>query len=161
MNKALSRLKQLSDSGRYTLAPEIKEGLNSCLSDQINVKPEFFTEFRKIVESGVLNLTTDKTDKILEQIKLVLVSLDSSKTEYQALTQDIEKQKEKISELKAADEEAELEKRIADLKDKIIALEKELELSRNRVEVLKRDVESKRLELQQSVSVIDSRMRIY
>lgn len=161
LNKALSRLKQLSDSGRYTLAPEIKEGLNSCLSDQINVKPEFFTEFRKIVESGVLNLTTDKTDKILEQIKLVLVSLDSSKTEYQALTQDIEKQKEKISELKAADEEAELEKRIADLKDKIIALEKELELSRNRVEVLKRDVESKRLELQQSVSVIDSRMRIY
>jgi chromosome segregation ATPase len=160
LNKALSRLKQLSDSGRYTLAPEIKEGLNSCLYGQINVNPEFFIEFRKIVESGVLNLTTDKTDKILEQIKLVLVSLDSSKTEYQALTQDIEKQKEKISGLKAADEEAELEKRIADLKDKITAMEKELELSRNRVEVLKRDVESNRQELQQSVSVIDSRMRI-
>ncbi len=160
LNKALSRLKQLSDSGRYTLAPEIKEGLNSCLSGQINVKPEFFIEFRKIVESGVLNLTTDKTDKILEQIKLVLVSLDSSKTEYQALTQDIEKQKEKISGLKADDEEAGLEKRIADLKDKITAIEKELELSRNRVESLKRDIELKRQELQQSVSVIDSRMRI-
>ncbi len=160
LNKALSRLKQLSDSGRYTLAPEIKEGLNSCLSGQINVNPEFFIEFQKIVESGVLNLTTDKTDKILEQIKLVLVSLDSSKREYQALTQDIEKQKEKISGLKAADEETGLEKRIVDLKDKITAMEKELELSRNRVESLKRDIELKRQELQQSVSVIDSRMRI-
>ncbi|MCX9024704.1 MAG: hypothetical protein OIN85_01245 [Candidatus Methanoperedens sp.] len=160
LNKALGRLKQLSDSGRYTLAPEIKEGLNSCLSGQINVNPEFFIEFRKIVESGVLNLTTDKTDKILEQIKLVLVSLDSSKREYQALTQDIEKQKEKISGLKAADEETGLEKRIVDLKDKITAMEKELELSRNRVESLKRDIELKRQELQQSVSVIDSRMKI-
>ncbi|MGB8216404.1 MAG: hypothetical protein WCE94_03790 [Candidatus Methanoperedens sp.] len=160
LNKALSRLKQLSDSGRYTLAPEIKEGLNSCLSGEVDINPEFFTEFQKIVESGVLNLTTDKTDKILEQIKHVLVSLDSSKTEYQALTQDIEKQKEKISGLKAADEEAKLEKRIADLKDKITALEKELELSRTRVESLKRDIESKKQELQQSVSVIDSRMKI-
>jgi hypothetical protein len=160
LNKALSRLKQLSDSGRYTLAPEIKEGLNSCLSGQINVNPGFFIEFQKIVESGVLNLTTEKTTKILEQTKIILASLDSSKIEYQALTQDIEKQKEKISGLKAADEEAELEKRIAGFKDKIIALEKELELSRNRVESLKRDVESKRQELQQSISVIDSRIRI-
>ncbi len=160
LNKALGRLKQLSESGRYTLAPEIKEGLNLCLSGQINVNPEFFIEFQKIVESGILNLTTEKTNKILEQTKLVLASLDSSKPEYQALTQDIEKQKEKISGMKAADEEAGLEKRIAGLKDKITALEKELELSRNRFEALKRDVESKRQELQQSVSVIDSRMRI-
>ncbi|MCZ7399385.1 MAG: hypothetical protein O8C62_06845 [Candidatus Methanoperedens sp.] len=106
LNKALSRLKQLSDSGRYTLAPEIKEGLNLCLSDQINVNPEFFIEFQKIVESGVLNLTTEKTNKILEQTKLVVASLDSLKLEYQALTEDIEKQKEKISGLKSADEEA-------------------------------------------------------
>ncbi len=160
LNKALSRLKQLSDSGRYTLAPEIKEGLNSCLSGQINVNPGFFIEFQKIVESGVLNLTNEKTNKILEQTKLILTSLDSSKTEYQALTQDIEKQKEKILGLKVADEEAGLEKRIVDLKDKITALEKELELSRNRVEALKCDIESKRQELQQSVSVIDSRIRI-
>ncbi len=160
LNKALSRLKQLSDSGRYTLAPESKEGLNSCLSGQINVNPEFFIEFQKIVESGVLNLTTEKTTKILEQTKIILASLDSLKTEYQAITQDIEKQKEKISGLKAVDEEAELEKSIAGFKDKITAFEKELESSRNRVESLKRDVESKRQELQQSVSVIDSRIRI-
>ncbi len=160
LHKALGRLKQLSDGGRYTLAPEIKEGLNSCLSGQINVNPGFFAEFRKIVESGILNLTTEKTNKILEQTKLIAASLDSLKKEYLALTQDIEKQKEKISGLKAADEEAELEKRIAGLKDKITALEKELELSRNRVESLKRDIESKRLELQQNVSVIDSRIRI-
>jgi hypothetical protein len=160
LNKALSRLKQLSDSGRSTLAPEIKEGLNSCLSGQINVNPEFFIEFQKIVESGVLNLTTEKTNKILEQTKIILISLDSSKTEYHALTQDIEMQKEKISGLKVAVEEAGLEKRIAGLKDKTSALEKELELSRNRVESLKRDIESKRQELQQSVSVIDSRIRI-
>lgn len=160
LNKALSRIKQLSDSGRYTLAPEIKEGLNSCLSGQINVNPGFFPEFRKIVESGVLNLTTEKTDKILEQTKLILTSLDSLKTEYQAITQDIEKQKDKISGLKEADEEVELEKRIAGLKDKITALEKELELSRNHVESLMRDIESKRLELQRCVSVIDSRMKI-
>ena len=160
LNKALSRLKQLSDSGRYTLAPEIREGLNSCLSGQINVNLGFFKEFQKIVESVVLNLTTDKTEKILEQIKIILGSWDSSKTEYHAIIQGIEKQKENISGLKAAGEEAELEKIIAGFKDKITVLEKELELSKNRLEALKRDVESKRQELQQSVSVIESRMKI-
>ncbi len=160
LNKALGRLKQLSDSGRYTLAPEIREGLNSCLSEQINVNPEFFIEFRKIVESSVLNLTTEKTSKILEQTKLVLASLDSLKTEYQDITQNIEKQKEKIAGLKSAGEESELERGIIDLKEKAAAFEKELELSRNRVESLKRDVESKRQELQKCISVIDSRMRI-
>ncbi len=160
LNKALGRLKQLSDSGRNTLAPETRDALNSCLSGQTNVNPEFFTECQKIVESGVLNLTTEKTNKILEQIKLVLASLDSLKEEYQALTQDIEKKKAEISGLKSAGEEAELEKGIADLKYKITALEKELELSKNRFESLKRDIESKRQELQQSVSVIDSRVRI-
>jgi len=160
LNKALSRLKQLSDSGRYTLKPESRESLNLCLSDPITVNPQFFVEFQNIVESGILNLTPEKTDKILEQTRLVASSLDSSKKEYQALALDIERKKDEISRPSVAHEDADLTKTIADSKEKLTALEKELESSKEHLASLKHDIELKRYELQQTVSVIDSRIRI-
>ncbi len=160
LNKALSRLKQLSDSGRYTLKPESRESLNLCLSDPINVSPDFFVEFQNIVESGILNLAPEKTDRILEQTRLVASSLDSSKKEYQALALDIERKKDEIARPSVAHEDADLTKTIADLQEKLTALEKELESSKEHLASLKHDIELKRHELQQTVSVIDSRIRI-
>lgn len=160
LNKALSRLKQLSDSGRHVLKPESKESLNLCLTDTTKVNPGFFVEFNDIVKSGVLNLTSEKTDKILEQTRLVASSLDSSKKEYHALVMDIERKKNEISAMDIAHEEAKLTKIIADLQEKRTALEKELESSKERLVYLKHDIELKRQELQQCVTVIDSRIRI-
>ena len=160
LNKALSRLKQLSDSGRYTLKPESRESLNLCLSDPITVNPQFFVEFQNIVESGILNLAPEKTDRILEQTRFVASSLDSSKKEYQALALDIERKKDEISRPSVAHEDADLTKTIADLQEKLTALEKELESSKEHLASLKHDIELKRYELQQTVSVIDSRIRI-
>jgi len=160
LNKALGRLKQLSDSGRYTLKPQIKEWCNLCLSDPVNVTPEFFVEFQNIVASGVLNLTPERTDKILEQTKYVISSLGSYKEEYQALVRDIGNKKNEISGMKISKEETDLEKEISTLQEKLTALEKELEMSKNNVLALKNNVELKRQELAKSVSVIDDRIRI-
>ena len=160
LNKALSRLKQLSDSGRYTLKPESRESLNLCLSDPITVNPQFFVEFQNIVESGILNLAPEKTDRILEQTRFVASSLDSSKKESQALALDIERKKDEISRPSVAHEDADLTKTIADLQEKLTAQEKELESSKEHLASLKHDIELKRYELQQTVSVIDSRIRI-
>jgi len=160
LNKALGRLKQLSDSGRYTLNPESRESLNLCLSEPVKVAPEFFVEFQKIVESGILNLTSEKTNKILEQARLVIPSLDASKKEYHALMQEIEKKKDGLSKLSIASEEKALEDGIAALHEKLSALEKELESSKNHLASLEHNLELKRQELQQSISLIDSRIRL-
>ncbi len=160
LNKALGRLKQLSDSGRYTLKPESRESLNLCLSDPINVSPDFFVEFQNIVESGILNLTPEKTDRILEQTWLAASSLGSSKKEYKALVLDIEGKKDELSRLNVAHEEAYLNKGIGDLHERLTALENERESSKNHLASLKHNIELKRQELQQKISVIDSRIRI-
>ncbi len=160
LSKALGRLKQLSDSGRYTLKPQHKEGLNFCLSDPVKVYPDFFVEFQKIVGSGVLNLAPDKTSKILEQTEHVISSIGLYKDEYKALVTDIERKKDEMARLNVANEETCLTKVIAELHEKLTALEKELGISKEHLASLKQDVELKRHELQQCISVIDSRVRI-
>lgn len=160
LNKALGRLKQLSDSGRYTLKPQSREDLNLCLSDPINVNPGFFAEFQNIVESGILNLTPEKTNKILEQLGLVASSFVSLKKEYQALVADIERKKDEIAGLDIVSEQTDLTRIIADLQEKQTALENELESSKSHLASIKHSVELKNKELQQSISVIDSRIRI-
>ena len=160
LNKALGRLKQLSDSGRYTLKPQDKEGLNFCISDPVKVVPDFFIEFQKIVGSGVLNLTPEKNNKILEETSLVIPSLGKYKNEYQLLVLDIGRKKDEISKLNAAHEEAHLTRVSADLHEKLTALEKELGASQERLASLKHNIELKRHELQQCISVIDARVKI-
>ncbi len=159
LNKALNRLKQLSDSGRYTLKPEDREMLNFCLSCPVDVPPEFFVEFQKIVVSGVLNLP--KTDKLLSQIQLAASSLGGIRKEYFDILNDIEQKKVEISKMKVAREEKDNSKILSDLREKLASTEKELESSKKQLESLKTDIESKRNELQQYVSVIDGKARIY
>lgn len=158
LNKALNRLKQLSESGRYTLAPEIKEGLYQCLSDSKSCRPEFFVELEKILESDVLKM--ERLDKMLEQIKLVKSSFGPYKERYQALVADIEKKKEEISKLDVVAQEKSQSDRISELQDKLASTEKELEVAKNHLESLERSLELKERELQQTVSAIDDRVRV-
>ncbi|MCZ7402945.1 MAG: hypothetical protein O8C61_12050 [Candidatus Methanoperedens sp.] len=156
--KAINRLKQLSDSGRHTLKPEDREALNLCLSCPVDVPPEFFVTFRKIVESGDLNLP--KTDKLLPQIQLAESTLGEKRREYYSIRQDIERKNDEISNLKVIGEEKDLRYALSNLQDKLMITEKELDASRKQLELLKQDIGSKKNELQQNITVIDSNLRL-
>ena len=158
LTKAINRLKQLSDSGRHTLSPQDREALNFCLSCPVDVPPEFFVTFRKIVESGDLNLP--KTDKILPQIELAASTLGEKRGEYYSIRQDIERKKAEISNLKVISEEKDLRYALSNLQDKLIMTEKELDTSRKQLELLKQDFGSKKDELQQNIMVIDSNVKL-
>jgi hypothetical protein len=158
LTKGINRLKQLSDSSRHTLRPEDREALNLCLSCPVDVPPEFFITFHKIVESGDLNLP--KTDKLLPQIQLAASSLGEKKKEYQYILHNIRIEKDEISKMKVIWEEKDLKETISTLQDKLMITEKELDTSRKQIELLKQDIESKKHELQQNISVIDGNIRL-
>jgi len=158
LTKAINRLKQLSDSGRHTLSPQDRESLNLCLSCPVDVPPEFFVTFRKIVESGDLNLP--KTDKLLPQIELAASTLGEKRREYYSIRQDIERKNGEISNLKVIGEEKDLKETLSTLRDKLIMTEKELDTSRKQLELLKQDLGSKKDELQQNITVIDGNAKL-
>jgi hypothetical protein len=156
--KAINRLKQLSDSGRHTLSPQDREALNLCLSCPVDVPPEFFVTFQKIVESGDLNLP--KTDKLLPQIQLAAATLCEKRKEYYSIRQDIERKNVEISNFKVIGEEKYLNDGVSTLQDRLMITEKELEAARKQLEALKQDIGSKKHELQRNISVIDSNVRL-
>ncbi len=158
LNKALNRLKQLSDSGRHTLGQDQRDALNLCLSCPVEVPAEFFVEFRKIIESGILNLP--KADKLLSQVQLAESSLGNTRNEYYVILRDIEQKKDKISMMDIIREEKELNEMLSSLQDKLTTTEKELDISRKQLVLLKENNASRRDELQQHISMIDSNARI-
>ncbi len=160
LNKALNRLKQLSDSGRHTLAPDVREGLHLCLSDPKCVDPGFFVEFKKIMESDALALASDKKDKMLEQARLAQSSFEGRKKQYQTVRLDIEIKKRELAKLNITQEEKTLNDRMEAHKDRFSKAEKELETSRKRLSALENNLELKKQELQQAVNSIDSKMKI-
>lgn len=160
LNKALNRLKQLSDSGRHTLAPNIREGLHLCLSDPKCVDPEFFIEFKKIMESDALLLAFDKKEKILGMITLAQSSFDERKKQYQNLKIDIETKKRELAELKITQEEKTLTDKNYAHQDRIKSAEKELETSNKRLSALEKDLDLKEQDLQESVHSIDSKIKV-
>ncbi len=160
LNKALNRLKQLSESGRYTLAPDLRKELHLCLSDPKCVTPGFFVELGKIIKSDTLALSPDKRDKMLEQARLGETSFGASKERYQTLIYDIEKKKSELLKENIALAREEKELRESTLQDKLALAEKELETSRKRLLTLESDIELKKQELQQIVSSIDTSVRI-
>jgi hypothetical protein len=158
LTKAITRMKQLSDSSRLTLKPQDREALNLCLSCPIEVPPEFFITFQQIVESGDLNLP--KTDKLLPQIQIAASILGEKRKEYYSIRQDIERKNDELSNLKVIGEEKDQTKVLSTLQDKLIMTEKELDNSRKQLELLNKDLGSKKQELQQNISVIDSNVRL-
>jgi hypothetical protein len=158
LTKAINRLKQLSDSGRHTLSPQDREALNLCLSCPVDVPPEFFVTFQKIVESGDLNLP--KTEKLLPQIQLAASTLGEKRQEYKTIAHNIRLKKDEISNFKVIGEEKVLKETLSTLHNKLIMTEKELETSRKQFELLKEDIGLKKHELQQNISVIDSKVRL-
>ncbi|VVB89631.1 Uncharacterised protein [uncultured archaeon] len=160
LNKALGRLRQLSESGRYTMAPDVKKGLHLCLTDPKCINPGFLFEFKKIIESDVMDIASDKKNKMLEQIGLVEASFGSYKDRYQTLIQGIEAKKNDISRLNLAAKENNLDKRSTELHNKLALVEKELEISKKNFDSLKLSIESKKQELQDIVSTVDSKVKI-
>ncbi|MCE8428372.1 MAG: hypothetical protein J5U19_08305 [Candidatus Methanoperedens sp.] len=160
LNKALTRLKQLSESGRHTLSPEIKECLSFCFTDPKCVDSGFFVELRKIVESGALSLPSDRKDKILDQIGFVESSFEDYKKRYQTLMQDIEKKKIEISGMNIAADEEYLNKRSVSFQNKLAVMEKELDLSKKHLAAFDLELDQKKKELQQMVSILDEKMTI-
>jgi hypothetical protein len=158
LTKAINRLKQLSDSGRHTLSPQDREALNLCLSCPVDVPPEFFITFQKIVESGDLNLP--KTDKLLPQIQFAASTLGEKRKEYYSIRQDIERRNGELSNLKVIGENKYLNDGVSTLQDRLMITEKELESAKKQLEALKQDIGSKKQELQQNISVIDSNVRL-
>ncbi len=160
LNKVLNRLRQLSESGRYTLKPEIREELYSCLSNPGSASLEFFTEIRSIIESDTLNLEPGKKEKMLELIGFIISSYGESKGRYQSLVTEVEKKKEEISLMGVHQEENLIGNQARSLQDELSAAENKLETSKKHLSSLLNEVESEKQELQQSVSVIDSRMKV-
>ncbi len=160
LNKALNRLRQLSESGRYTLAPDVRKELHLCLSDPKCVSPGFFVELGKIIKSDTLALSPDKMDKMLEQGKLAETSFGANKERYQTLIHDIERKKSELLKENIALAREEKEVRESTLQDKLALAEKEIETSKKRLLALESDIELKKQELQQIVSSIDSSVRI-
>ncbi len=158
LHKALNRLKQLSDSGRYTLAPEDREALNLCLSRPVDVPPEFFIKFQNIVESGVLNLP--KTEKFISQIKLCAASLGKIQDEYYVVSGNIQSKRDSLSQLKIITEEKDLTIMLSRLQDNLKETERYIDDSRSQLSSLKEDIVLRRDELQNNIQVIDRNIRV-
>lgn len=160
LNKALARLKQLDDSKRYKLKPELREQLNLCLSDPKSADCNFFSEFEKIIKSDALELAPDKKDRFIEQIMPVVSSFDSLKNKHLDNLLEIEKKNTHISRLKIIQEAINLNNEIKTLHNKADLMEKELESSKKRLSSLEVNIETKKQELRQFVTVIDSGVKI-
>lgn len=160
LSAGLNRLKQLSDSGRYTLNPQTKQDLQACFSDQKNVSPGFFVEFRNIIESDALNLSTDKKNKMLEHVNSVISSLESFQENYRIAVQDTENKEKELSGFDIRHDEKNMRDEITALQDKIETSEKELETAKNHLISLKEIFGLKKQELQNVISSIDGNLRV-
>jgi hypothetical protein len=78
----LARIKKLHESGRYTLKPEMKQQLDICLEDPIRVDPSFFPELQKVFEDNALDMQTQKKEKALLQVRVLISVFPERKKEY-------------------------------------------------------------------------------
>ena len=160
LNKALNRLNQLSESGRYTLSPHTRENLRLCLSDPKCVDPGFFVELGKIIESDTLALASDKKDKMIELVKIAETSFEASKKRYQALKLEIERKRSEVTGSGVASEDGRIRKSISVLRDKLAFEEKRLDTSKKHLATIENSIEITKHDLQKIVSTIDERMKV-
>lgn len=160
LNKALNRLNQLSESGRYTLSPHMKENLRICLSDPKCVDPGFFIELGKIIEGDTLALASDKKEKMIEQTKIAETSFEASKKRYQTLKLEIEMKKSEVAGSGVAGEEGKIRKSISVLRDKLAFEEKRLDTSKKHLTTIENNIKITKHDLQKIVSTIDERTKV-
>ncbi|WP_440947970.1 cell surface protein [Methanosarcina sp. T3] len=155
----LSKIKKLHESGRYTLKPDVKQQLDICLETPANLAPSFFPELQKVFEDPALDIQTQKKEKALSQVKAAISGFEEKKKEYIEAQKALEAKK---AELAGSDtgKLAELEHKETELLARTRLLEEELESSEKKLTVFKEELKNKEAELQASVAVIDSSVKI-
>lgn len=159
LSNNLSRLKKLHETGRYTLKPEVKQRVETCLSEPTAADPAFFRELQKILEDNVLDLKSPKKEKALAQAKAAEAGLEAKKKEYLEALQALEAKKKELSGLDTG-KLTELEHKEAELRDRTKLLKEEIENSEKKLAVLKEELESRKEELEKNVAVIDSSVKL-
>ena len=160
INSVLNRLKKLNDAGKYTLNSKIGQGLDTCLVDSKLSSTEFFEDIKKIIESGILGLKPERHNKMLKHIGVIISSFDAYKKRYSELMSEIETKKDVISTIDIHREETDAIRELESLQDRLNVFEQELAVSEKQISTLENNVEMNKRELEQSVSIIDDRMKI-
>lgn len=155
----LSKIKKLHESSRYTLKPDVKQQLDICLEAPANLDPSFFPELQKVFEDPALDIQAQKKEKALAQVKAASSGFEEKKKEYIEAQKAFEAKK---AELASSDtgKLAELEHKETEMLARTRLLEEELESSEKKLTVFKEELKNKEYELQASVAVIDSSVKI-
>lgn len=155
----LSKIKKLHESSRYTLKPDVKQQLDICLEAPAKLDSSFFPELQKIFEDPALDIQTQKKEKALAQVKAAISGFEEKKKEYIEAQKAFEAKK---AELASSDtgKLGELEHKETELLARTRLLEEELESSEKKLTVFKEELKNKEAELQASVAVIDSSVKI-
>ncbi len=156
----LSRIKKLHESGRYTLKPEVKQQLDICLEDPICVDPSFFPELQKVFEDNALDMQTQKKEKALLQVRVLISVFPERKKEYLEAFRKFEANKAEISKSDTG-RLVELEHKETELLNRVHLLEEDIENSQKKLAVLREELESRREKLLASISLIDSGARLH
>lgn len=155
----LSKIKKLHESSRYTLKPEVKQQLDLCLEAPANLNPSFFLELLKVFEDPSLDIQTQKKEKALAQVRSAIAGFDEKKKEYVAAQKAFEAKKSEIASSDTG-KLAGLEHQETELLARVRLLEEEVESSEKKLAALKEELRNKEEELQASVAIIDSSVKI-
>lgn len=155
----LSRIKKLHESGRYTLKPEVKQQLDICLEAPVNLDSSFFPELQKVFEDPSLDIQPQKKEKALAQIRSAASGFEERKKEYIEARKAFEAKNSELASLDTG-EPAGLEHKEMELLARARLLEEEVKSSEKKLVALKEELKSKEEELQTSIAVIDSSVKI-
>ncbi|AKB21457.1 hypothetical protein [Methanosarcina sp. WH1] len=155
----LSKIKKLHECSRYTLKPEVKQQLDTCLESPANLDPSFFPALQKVFEDPALDIQAQKKEKALTQVRSAFSGFEEKKKEYIEAQKAFEAKKAEFSSSDTG-KLAELEHKETELLARARLLEEEVESSEKKLAALNEELRSKEVELQASVAVIDSSVKI-
>lgn len=155
LSNTFSRLQKLHEAGRYTLKPEVKKQIDTCLEKPEKLNPSFFQELQNVLEDNALDMQSQKKEKAIAQVKTAISGFETRKNEFLEARQALDVKKVEISTLDTG-KLTEFEHRQAELENKIKFMEEELEQSGKKLEILREDLKNKKENLQASISTIDN-----
>lgn len=159
LSNNLSRLKKMHETGRYTLNPEIRKELTSCLEDPKTANSAFFQKLQKLFEDPGLGLNAQKKEKALAQAEAAALNFETRKKENLKAVQIREEKRAELEKLDVGSLE-ELKQKDTKLQGKCRLAGEELELALKRVEKLNNELEKKKEELREKVSLIDNGVKL-